>query len=353
MRFESPWAFLILAAIPLAVLLRARLAGLPGSLRFSSTEHARRLKRSLRQRVAWMPQLIRILVLVSLAAALARPQEGKERIRDVGKGIAIEMVVDRSGSMGAEMQFGDERLSRLEVVKRVFQEFVTGKGGELPGRPNDLVGMVTFARYADTVCPLTLAHGALSEFLKSVRLVTRRSEDGTAIGDALALAAARLNTAEETLAPQTEGGQKTFDIKSKVIILLTDGQNNAGQRMPSEAAALAKKWGIKVYAIGVGGEEGLVEQHGIFGKFLVRVGEGVDKQTLKSVAETTGGAFYMAEDGESLLSIYHEIDRMERSEIESVRYLDYRELFAPLACAALGLLCVEAVMNCTVSRKIP
>jgi len=353
MQFESPWAFLILLVIPVAWLLRARLAGRRGSLRFSSTQHARQLGRSWRQRLAWVPQILRILALVTLTAALARPQEGKERVRDVGKGVAIEMVVDRSGSMGAEMQLEDERVTRLDAVKQVFEEFVTGKGGTLPGRPNDLIGMVTFARYADTVCPLTLAHGALSEFLKSVQLVKRRSEDGTAIGDALALAAARLKTAEETLARQTGQGQRKLEIKSKVIILLTDGHSNAGRRTPAEAAAIAKEWGIKVYTIGVGGKEGLARQRGIFGQFLVRMGEGVDKETLKSVAEATGGVFYMAEDEESLRSIYGEIDRLERSEIESVRYLDYRELFVPLACWVMGLLCLEIGLSCTVFRKIP
>jgi len=353
MRFESPWAFLILLAIPLSLFLRERFAGRRGSLRFSSTQHARQLALSWRQRLAWVPQALRILALAALVTALARPQEGKEQVRDIGKGVAIEMVVDRSGSMGAQMKFGDQRVSRLDVVKKVFEEFVTGKGGGLPGRPNDLVGMVTFARYSDTVCPLTLAHGALSEFLKGVQVATRPQEDGTAIGDAIALAAARLKTAEETLSRQTGKDQKDFEIKSKIIVLLTDGQNNAGRRAPEEAAALAKEWGIKVYTIGVGGEEGLVQQDGIFGQFLMRMGEGVDKETLKGVAESTGGAFYMAEDADGLRKVCREIDRLERSEIESLRYLDYRELFVPVACLALALMLFEIGLTCTVFRKIP
>ena len=263
------------------------------------------------------------------------------------------MVVDRSSSMGAEMSFKGQRLTRLDVVKHVFEEFVTGKGSELPGRPNDLIGMISFARYADTVCPLTLAHGTLAQFLESVHLVKRRNEDGTAIGDAIALAAARLQTAEETLARQIKQGEDGFDIKSKIIILLTDGQNNAGKRTPLESAELAKKWGIKIYTIGVGGTEGLMRQRGLLGRFLVRTGEGVDRRTLAAVAETTGGLFRVAEDADSLRTIYKEIDRMERSEIETTRYLDYRELFQPFLFVALLLLCTEITLRCTLFRKIP
>jgi Ca-activated chloride channel family protein len=255
--------------------------------------------------------------------------------------------------MGAEMEIDDERLSRLDVVKRVFEEFVTGRGGELSGRPNDLIGMISFARYADTVCPLTLAHGALSQFLENVQLVKRRSEDGTAIGDAIALAAARLKTAEESLARQTEDTEKAFEIKSKIIFLLTDGQNNAGKRTPNEAAALAKKWGIKIYTFGVGGGEGLLRQKRLLGSFLVGTGDTVDRATLESIAKTSGGLFRMAEDAESLRAIYKEIDQMERSEIESVRYMDYRELFLPFLFLAMMLVVTEVVLRCTLFRKIP
>jgi Ca-activated chloride channel family protein len=284
---------------------------------------------------------------------MARPQEGREQVRDVSRGVAIEMVVDRSGSMGAEMEFGGERLSRLEVVKRIFAEFVTGQGGDLPGRPNDMIGMISFARYADTICPLTLAHGALSEFINHLQLVKQRDEDGTAIGDGIALAAARLKTAEDTIRNQMEQQDKDFEIKSKIIILLTDGQNNAGKRSPTEAAALAKKWGIKIYTIGVGGEEGVMRQQSLLGSFLVRLGEGVDRKTLQNLAETTGGIFRMAEDADSLRAVYREIDQLERSEVESIRYLDYRERFQPFLMVALGLLMAEIILNNTVFRKIP
>jgi len=352
MRFEAPWAFLVLLAIPALVYLLRRPAGRAG-LRFSSTGHAGQAGRSMRQRLLVLPLALRILALLLLAVALARPQQGKEQVRDVSKGVAIEAVVDRSGSMGTEMAYKGEKLTRLEVVKRVFKEFVDGNKKDLAGRPNDLIGMVAFARYADTVCPLTLAHGALGRFLENVRLVRRRTEDGTAIGDALALGAARLKTAEETLARQAKMGRKSYKIESKVIILLTDGQNNCGKRSPEQAARLAKEWGIKVYAIGVGGGEAVATIRTPFGDYKVPTGPGVDVQSLRRVVELTGGLCRVAEDADSLRAIYKEIDRLEKSEIESVRYLDYRELFTPFALMGLIVIAAETALSCTAFRRIP
>jgi len=234
------------------------------------------------------------MALTLIIIALARPQAGIEKIEETSRGVAIEMVVDRSGSMGAEMEFDGRAMTRLEVVKQVFAEFVTGNTRDLHGRPSDLIGMITFARYADTVCPLTLAHGALSGFLDTIHLVPQESpENRTAVGDAVALAAARLKTAEETLARQTKGDVKAYQIKSKIVILLTDGQNNIGRHTPEEAAALAKQWGIKIYTIGVGGDD-VVKVQTLFGPRMVRTGEGVDQKTLAGLAESTGGVFRMA-----------------------------------------------------------
>ncbi|MCD6415426.1 MAG: VWA domain-containing protein [Planctomycetes bacterium] len=352
MRFETPWAFLLLLIVPVVVWLHRRRVG-RSALRFSSTDHAAGTGRSLRQRLLFVPLALRLLALVLLVTAIARPQEGKERVRDVTEGVAIEMVVDRSGSMGAEMEYGGEYLRQLDVVKRVFKEFIYGNDDDLPGRPSDLVGMVTFARYADTVCPLTLAHGALDRFLETVDLVQRQSEDGTAIGDALALAAARLQTAEETLARQAEHSDDEYEIKSKVVILLTDGQNNCGKRTPEEAADLAKEWGIKVYTIGVGGGEGVTTIRTPFGEYKAPLGRQVDERSLQAIAEKTGGRCWLAEDAETLRKVYAEIDALEKTKIETVRYLDYRELFTPLAVIAMAVLGIETALSCTFFRRIP
>ena len=202
--------FLVLLLIPLLFYLRSRQRG-EGALRFSSVAGARRAGRSLRRQLLGVPLFLRVAALVLIAIALARPQMGTERVRDVSRGIAIEMVLDRSSSMSQELRYRGERVTRLDAAKRVFGEFVRGDGNDLSGRPSDLIGTIAFARYADTICPLTLAHGALSGFLPAVKLVQQRAEDGTAIGDAVALAAARLQTAEDTIARQT-GETKDYEI---------------------------------------------------------------------------------------------------------------------------------------------
>jgi Ca-activated chloride channel family protein len=282
--------------------------------------------------------------------------EGMEKIYDISKGVAIEVVIDRSSSMKAEMKFAGETMNRLEVAKKVFLEFVQGNKSGLAGRPNDMIGLITFARYADTACPLTLAHDALSSFVEPIKLVNRREEDGTAIGDGLALAAARLQKAEQTLLQQniTENSREpSYEIKSKIIILLTDGEQNAGTRTPREAAELAKEWGIKIYAIGIGSEDSLLKIPSLFGTRIMQRGSGVDKQTLSQLAETTSGLFRMAEDGDALRAIYEEIDTLEKSEIESVRYVDYKEQFSVFTLAGLILLTLETLLRTTWFRRVP
>ena len=356
MTFQFPWAFLLLALLPLAWLLRSRRPGKKrGAIRFSWTKNAANAGRSLRQRLGFIPGALRILAIVLIVTAIARPQKGLEKIRDLNKGIAIEMVVDRSSSMGAEMVYEGQRMTRLDVVKKVFETFVLGDGDDLKGRGSDLVGMIAFARYADTVCPMTLAHGALPRFLETVHLAKPRTdEDGTAIGDAVALAAARLKTAEDVMARQAPDRTDRYNIESKVMILLTDGQQTAGERDPIAAAKLAKEWGIKVYTIAVGGGEAIQARDTIFGSFLSGMrGQQMDTRTLRAIAEETGGRFFEARNAESLKDVYAAIDELERSEIESIRFMDYKELFLPFALAALLAVALEIGLNCTVFRKIP
>jgi len=351
MQFHSPWAFLLLLIIPL-IIFRHFKKGRTGSLRFPSLGNVKRVSPPLIFRFRHLPLFLRLLVLVLLIIGLARPQKGKEMVRQFSRGVAIEMVVDRSGSMGAEMEFGGRVMSRLDAVKEVFSRFVFGDGGSLRGRHQDLVGLVSFARYADTVCPLTLAHDTLGRFLEQVRVVPEKSpENRTAIGDAVALAAARLRTAERDLARQTGGKAGDYTIKSKIIILLTDGENNAGRRSPAQAAKLAADWGIKIYTIGVGGE--IVSRvDTLFGRRMVRTRTRVDEEGLRRLAEITGGAFFPAEDENTLRRAYEEIDKLEKSEVESVRFLDYKEYFQPLALAALVLLALEAALRGTLLRRV-
>jgi len=359
MKFATPWAFLLLLVLPLLIyryFSRSPLGLRTGTLLFPSTDRASAAGSSLRKKLVHLPFILRLLALVLLIVALARPQEGLEKIYDINKGIAIEVVIDRSSSMGAEMDFGGKTLNRLEAAKKVFLEFVRGNNSGLEGRPNDLIGLVTFARYADTACPLTLAHDALASFVDPIKLVSRKAEDGTAIGDAVALADARLQEAEQTLLRQQKNGsagKTSYKIKSKIIILLTDGKQTAGSRTPREAAELAKKWGIKIYAIGIGAKDSLLKIPSLFGMQILQGGLGVDKQTLSRMAETTGGLFRMAEDGDALRKIYGEINKLEKSEIESVHYVDYREYFSIFAVAALIVLTLETVLRTTWLRRVP
>jgi len=350
LRFESPWMLMLLVLVVLALFLGCRRRS-RASLRFSSTALIREAGVSLRQRLMGLPVVLRVVAMLLLALALARPQMGTEKVRDFSRGIAIEMVVDRSSSMSAELRYRGRQQTHLDIAKQIFEEFVKGDGSNLSGRPADLIGMITFARYADTICPLTLAHGALSAFLPTVKLVDQESEDGTAIGDAVALAAARLQTAQETLARQV-GAQHDYEIKSKIIILLTDGENNAGERTVQEAADVAAEWGIKIYAIGVG-SSGTRTVRTPLGNWSVPFRRGVDQEALKTLAETTGGLYRVADDAETLRAVYEEIDELEKSEIESTRFVDYREFFPPFLLAGLGLLVLEIVVSGTAFRRIP
>ena len=240
-RFESPWMLLLL--LPLAALVvwrfreRVRLALL-------INRDSRAIAATWRSRLGRLPLLLRALALAALVVALARPQHGTERVRDISQGIAIAMVVDRSSSMGERIQYAGRNVTRLEAVKQVFKDFIDPNEGEMGGRPNDLIGMTAFAQYADSVCPLTLSHATLIQLLDSVQLVVDRREDGTAIGDAVALAAARLERAEESLERIGEAAHD-YEIKSKIIILLTDGENNAGDRSVRDAAELCKRWALR------------------------------------------------------------------------------------------------------------
>ncbi len=354
MSFAAPWFLLLLLTLPAMFWWRRRRLG-PGSLRFSSTSDASRTGRSLRQRVGFFPDALRLLGLALLIIALARPQEGMEQVREVSEGIAIQMVVDRSSSMGEPMIREGIRTNRLDVVKDLFEAFVLGDGDDLEGRSTDLVGLIAFAGFAETVCPLTLAHGALPRFLETVRLAQPRSaEDGTAIGDAIALAAARLETAEDALAEQAPDRADKYTIQSKVMILLTDGRQTAGERNPVDAAKLAAEWGIRIYTIAVGGQSGARAGDSIFGRlFQMRRGAEVDTETLKAIASETGGRFYLAEDAGSLARIYEEIDALERTKIEALRFMDYRERFVPFALVGLLALVAEAALASTWLRKVP
>lgn len=363
MQLYSPWALLLLALVPLVLFLTRR-RGLWANVRFSSLRNIRQAGVSWRIRFRGLLGLARILCIVLLVLALARPRQGSKHSIESTKGVVMELVVDRSGSMQSEMEYKGQRLNRLEVVKKVLADFIKGGNG-LEGRPNDLLGLVSFARYADTIAPLVHSQDALLGFLKQVQLVTREDEDGTAIGDALAHAAARLHTAAVDIArrnaalrtekPAEEERQirPDFEIQSKVIVLLTDGRHNYGKYNPLEAVELAKKWGIKIYTIGIGGGESFMRIQTPFGEQLIPARQELDEGLLKEIAQRTGGFYSRADNAEDLRQICARIDQEEKTEIESVEYSQYEEKFSPLALGALAALLAEMALSCTLFRKIP
>lgn len=350
--FYWPWAFILLLLLPLLVLVRSKRTG-GAAITFSSFSKFQSCPISWRQRFRPILFIARLLCIGLLITALARPRKGMKIEQISTEGVAMMIAVDRSGSMGEAMLYGGQQLNRLEVVKKVVADFIAGDGKDYKGRVGDMVGLVTYARYADTQCPLVRSNTIVTDFLKDTQLVTQRPEDGTAIGDGIAVAAARLQKAEAQiledqarLTSEEEKEDPDFKIKSKVIVLLTDGIHNAGEYHPLEAAKLAAEWGIKIYAIGIGSE---VRQRGIF----AMMGPSLDERLLKQIANETGGFYARADNADQLRNIYKKIDKLEKTEVKSIEYIDYAEKFSLWAVAALGLLLFEIVAASTVFRKIP
>ncbi|MEW4453421.1 VWA domain-containing protein [Bremerella sp. JC817] len=352
----SAWYLLLLLLVPLLV-WRMIAGRRRTAVAFSSTGWLHGLTPTWKQRLAWVPSAMRVAAIILLIVSLARLQEGRKQTVADSEGIAIEMVVDRSGSMQAmDFEVDGQPVDRLTAVKDVAQKFISG-GDELDGRSNDLVGLVTFARYADGIAPPTLDHPYTIGQLDRTKIATDRNEDGTAIGDAIGLAV-------EKLAALGESDQRKM--KSKVVILLTDGENNAGDIDPVMAAELASTMDIKVYTIGVGtkGRAPVPVVDPFTGQQTFQWAQvNIDEDTLKKVAEATGGQYYRATDTASLEKIYAEIDQLEKTRVEDKHFVDYRELaiepinagwatVPPLVLIAFWLLVGQIVLSNTVYRKI-
>lgn len=361
MQWYSPWAlalFLLLPVMGYLTLRKKRTA----AVKFSSVSQANRCAVSWRLKLRPLLAFARLLCLALLIIALARPRKGTALSEISTEAVAIEVVVDRSSSMMTEMDFYGSKLDRLEVAKKVLVDFINGDKKELKGRTGDIIGLITFARYADTLCPLVSGHNVLLEFLKTTQIVDPRTapgEDGTAIGDAIALAAARLKKSEEEIKNRRKllglGGEteQEFSIKSKVIVLLTDGRNNIGQYDPMQAAELAKEWGIKIYTIGIGSLNAYTTIQTPLGSFKMPAAQDLDEALLKRIAQATGGVYGRADDGESFLRVVKTIDELEKTDVKAVQYTQYAEHFGPWTLAALAALAAEIMAGCTIFRKIP
>jgi len=363
MQLYSPWALILLLVLPAMAYLLLRRKG-TAAVRFPSLVDMKGCLVSWRIRLRPLLTIARLLCVALLIVALARPRKGTVLAEISTEGVAIEAVVDHSGSMQTEMDYYGDKLNRLEVVKNVLSDFIEGDKKDLKGRSSDLIGLISFARYADTKCPLVHSHNVLLEFLKKTEIVTIRSEDGTAIGDAIALGAARLQKAEEEIQQRkkqlvssgekiSDADESGFKIKSKVVILLTDGINNAGQYDPLEAAELAKKWGIKIYTIGIGSSQAYTSIQTPLGTYKMPTGQQLDEGLLKAIAERTGAFYGRADDAKALRNIVEKIDELEKTEVKSVQYTQFAERFGPWTLTALLVLAAEMLASCTVFRKIP
>jgi Ca-activated chloride channel family protein len=329
--FAHPWMLLLLLLIPLLALLKGGRGAAPAIV-FSSLRPLQALGRVRKSRVGgWLTSLM-LAGLTLLIVALARPQQGRTLSRVQASGIDIMLALDVSRSMFAEdFIIGGQRANRLDAVKQVTEKFIKG-------RPHDRIGIVCFAGRPYLVSPLTLDHDWLLQNLERIRIGL--VEDGTAIGSAIASSANRL---------------KDREAKSKIVLVLTDGDNNAGKVTPVTAAEAAVALGIKIYTIGAGtrGYAPIPVQDS-FGRTVYRnIKVEVNEPMLKDIAQIGHGQYFRATDAESLESIYEQIDKLEKSTVELSQYKQYRELFPWFVGAGLAIVALGVVLGETVWRRLP
>lgn len=365
--FAHPLFLFLLLFIPILIGIRVR-RRVHSAIEYSSILQDWDLQPSFRQRVSFLPFTLFILSLAISILALARPRKGNEQTVVDSEGIAIELVVDRSSSMNAwDFQLDGQRVDRLAAIKDVAAKFVLGEEESVQlfkqrensprGRIADRIGLITFAGFADAITPPSLDHRFLVRKLEQASIVSSRNEDGTAIGDALSLAVEKLQSLK------TKSGDP---IKSKVVILLTDGENTRGEVEPLDAAELAKQFGVKVYTIGVGtkGQAPVPVSRTRSGQIMVEyVQVNIDEETLKSIANSTGGLYFRATDTDSLAKIYQQIDELEKTEFVSEDFVSYREWsvepfrlagwkMPPILSIAVVLLCLSVLLSRTVFREL-
>lgn len=328
-RFVNPEFFLLLLLLPLLTFWYLKQSRKKkATIRYSNIGTVKSVNKSLMVRYRHVLFLLRMLVLVLMTVAFARPQSGRTEQKVITEGIDIILAMDISSSMKA-MDFKPK--NRLEAAKVVAADFIQG-------RANDRIGLVVFAAKSFTQCPLTLDYGVLLTFLNQIDIGL--IEDGTAIGMAIANCVNRLRDSKA---------------KSKVVILLTDGRNNRGELDPVSAAQVAKAMGVRIYTIGAGkhGEAPYPVEDPIFGLRYVNVPVQIDEDLLKEIARITGGRYFRATDRTSLEQIYAEIGELEKTKIEVKEYTRYKELFIPYLSLALGLMVLEIVLANTRFRKLP
>lgn len=327
----------LLVALTLPLLIWQRLRRPSSSVLFSDLRLVAGLPDRQARLARWGMALLPALALLLLLLALTRPRWPDLQTRLEVEGIAIAILLDVSGSM-AEQDFtwDDQRLSRLEAARRTLRQFLQGGNG-LPGRSNDLVALVAFATRPETACPLTLNHEALLHLLDAQQPRSLPTESQTNIGDALVWGLRCLEPAGD---------------RHRVLVLLSDGEHNVPSPAlkPRQAAQLAAKLGVPIYAIDASGENaGSVRE----GPDVPRSDRELARQALQALARLTGGQYFTADGSAALLHAWQQIDQLEREPIQSFRYRRYHEAYPWLGLAALGTLLVLRVAEATVWRHLP
>lgn len=325
--WANPHYLYLLLLIPLLIVwywFRNR-NSLP-TMRFSSLQLFEGMKQTVRTRLVHLLFALRMLTLALLIIALARPQSVSSKQNVSIEGIDIVITLDVSSSMLAH----DFRPDRLEAAKNIASDFISK-------RPNDRVGLVIFSGEAFTQVPLTTDHAMIKTMFRDVK--SGMIEDGTAIGDGLATAISRLKDSKAI---------------SKVIILLTDGVNNAGSVDPLSAAEMAKLYGIRVYTVGVG-TQGYAPYpvQTPFGTQMQRMKVQIDENLLRKIAEKTGGEYFRATDNSTLKKIFAKIDKMEKSKIDVQEFKKKKEMFFPFALLAMVLFLTEITLRYLVFKRLP
>lgn len=327
MTFYNPgYLFLLLLLIPVGFWYWWKMRNSDASMQISTVSKLKEFPKSKRLKFRHLPFVLRLLAVAMIIIAAARPQTSSSWRSETTEGIDIMMAVDISGTMLAE----DLRPNRMEAAKTVASEFIVS-------RPNDNIGLVVFAAESFTLCPLTIDHNVLLNLFSGVKY--DMVPDGTAIGLGLANAVNRV---------------KEGKAKSKVVILLTDGSNNQGDIAPITAAEIAKTFGIRVYAIGVG-------SHGLvnipvptpFGMQYQKMQSEFDEETLKQIADKTGGKYFRATNNAKLRAIYQEIDQLEKTKINVKEFNNKTELFYIFGILAFLFLFVEILLKNTWLRTSP
>jgi Ca-activated chloride channel family protein len=323
--FGQPWFFALFALLPLLIFWYAIKNNSQQGAIIISDASAKGLS-SWKNSFRHLPFLLRLLALSAIIVALAKPQTKYELQQTDGEGVDIVLCIDVSGSMTAQ----DFQPNRLEAAKAVAADFVNK-------RSTDRIGVVIFAGESFTQCPITTDHNVLLTAIENIH--NGLLEDGTAIGSGLGTSVDRLRTSKS---------------KSKVIILLTDGENNGGLIDPKTAKEIAKAFAVKVYTIGVG-TDGYAPQpvNTPLGVQMQNTKVTIDEKLLTEIANETGGKYFRAKDNESLSKIYGDINSLEKSKVEISTLTRYTEKFFPFVMAALALLLIEVLLRYTVFRKFP